>query len=151
MSFSELNSPAVISSFVAIGSLALSFLRLFKENDANDKKVKRILNLAEAYAKLEKNSDARCNINTILDIETEKFKDMLTRKINYANLVALIFIAIVGGICSYGSLLLANNSSVILSALGWVLFSVIVFFTLGVSIAGLSSIYNNENNKKEKI
>ena len=39
MNFSEVTSPAVISSVVAVGSLILSFFKLFKENDANAKKI----------------------------------------------------------------------------------------------------------------
>lgn len=150
MNFSELVSPVAVSSVVAVGSLALSFLRLFKENDANDRRIKRIINLVEVCDKLENDSDAKRNIQTILNIETEKIKNILTRKVNYANLVALIFVAIVGGSFSYGSLLLANNSLAILSILGWILFAIVAFFTLGISITGLASIYNSENDKKEK-
>ena len=62
----------------------------------------------------------------------------------------VVVVAMVGGGLSYVSLLLANNSCIILSVLGWIAFAIVAFFTLGVSITGLASIYNNENDKKEK-
>jgi hypothetical protein len=150
MNFSEVASPAVISSVVAVGSLILSFFKLFKENDANAKKIKRIMDLSEVYGRLEDGSSAKHNIQDILDIETGRFKDILTRKLNYSNVAVVIVVAIVGGGLSYVSLLLANNSYIILSVLGWIAFAVVAFFTLGISITGLASIYNNENDKKEK-
>ena len=150
MNFSEVASPAVISSVVAVGSLILSFFKLFKENDANAKKIKRIMDLSEVYERLKDGSNAKRNIQDILDIETGRFKDMITRKLNYLNVAVVVIVAIVGGLLSYVSLLLANNSYIILSVLGWIAFAIVAFFTLGVSIAGLASIYNNKNDKKEK-
>lgn len=150
MNFSELVSPVAVSSVVAVGSLMLSFFKLFKENDANDKKIKRIMDLSEVYERLKDGSSAKHNIQDILDIETGRFKDILTRKLNYSNVAVVVIVAIVGGFLSYASLLLANNSSIIFSVLGWIAFAIVAFFTLGISITGLASIYNNENDKKEK-
>ena len=96
MNFSEVASPAVISSVVAVGSLILSFFKLFKENDANAKKIKRIMDLSEVYEKLKDGSSAKHNIQDILDIETGRFKDILTRKLNYSNVAVVIVVAIVG-------------------------------------------------------
>lgn len=150
MNFSEVTSPAIISSVVAVGSLIFSFFKLFKENDANDKKIKRIMDLSEVYERLKDGSSAKHNIQDILDIETGRFKDILTRKLNYSNVAVVGIVAIVGGFLSYTSLLLANNSSIIFSVLGWMTFAIVAFFTLGISITGLASIYNNKNDKKEK-
>lgn len=150
MNFSELVSPVAVSSVVAVGSLMLSFFKLFKENDANDKKIKRIMDLSEVYERLKDGSSAKHNIQDILDIETGRFKDMITRKLNYLNVAAVVIVAIVGGFLSYASLLLANNSSIIFSVLGWIAFAIVAFFTLGISITGLASIYNHKNDKKEK-
>jgi hypothetical protein len=150
MNFSELVSPVAVSSVVAVGSLMLSFFKLFKENDANDKKIKRIMDLSEVYERLKDGSSAKHNIQDILDIETGRFKDMITRKLNYLNVAVVVIVAIVGGFLSYASLLLANNSSIIFSVLGWIAFAIVAFFTLGISITGLASIYNHKNDKKEK-
>jgi hypothetical protein len=150
MNFSELVSPVAVSSVVAVGSLMLSFFKLFKENDANDKKIKRIMDLSKVYERLKDGSSAKHNIQDILDIETGRFKDMITRKLNYLNVAVVVIVAIVGGFLSYASLLLANNSSIIFSVLGWIAFAIVAFFTLGISITGLASIYNHKNDKKEK-
>lgn len=150
MNFFEVTSPAIISSVVAVGSLILSFFKLFKENDANDKKIKRIMHLSEVYERLKDGSSAKHNIQDILDIETGRFKDILTRKLNYSNVAVVVIVAIMGGFLSYAFLLLANSSSIIFSVLSWIAFAIVAFFTLGISITGLVSIYNNENDKKEK-
>lgn len=96
MNFSELVSPVAVSSVVAVGSLILSLFKLFKENDANAKKIKRIMDLSEVYERPKDGSSAKHNIQYILDIETGRFKDILTRKLNYSNVAVVVIVAIVG-------------------------------------------------------
>lgn len=144
------NLPVISSAFVGVGSVLISFIKLFRENDASAKKIKRLVDLSDIYTKLPSEMRAKDDLGKILEIETAKFKDILTRKINFINLSAVIIMSILGGFMSYLLVLWATNSWILWSVIAWTLFAVVAFFTIGIAIVGLSSLYESSDKKEKK-
>jgi hypothetical protein len=94
-------------------------------------------------------ASAKYKVGQLLDHETSRVLEKTKRKVNGANVAAVITVAIVGGGLSY---LLAwwavSSETLTLSIFAWVLFAAIAIFTIGVSAAGLADLYEDESEKK---
>lgn len=144
------NLAVVSSSLVAIISVVISLIKLVRESDASSKKVERIVGLTDAYVKMPQGIKAKSNMETILNIETEKFKIILTRKVNVANVVAVIFISAIGGLTSYYLAQWAISLSGFWAAVIWFFFGLVASFTMALAITGVASTYKHEDKKGEK-
>lgn len=144
------NIPIISSALVSVSSVLISIIKLSKENDASTKKIKRLVDLSDVYTKLPENAKAKGDLNDILQIETEKFKMILTRKVNVSNVAVVIIISILGGFLLYFLALWATNSWILWSIIAWVLFAVVAIFTVGIAITGLASVYKPDEKKGKK-
>lgn len=87
----------------------------------------------------------------LLKIETERMIEHSSRRLNGNNIAAVVVVAVLGGALSYVAMLLAINVEFWLWALiAWALFAVIAFFTVGISIVGLASIYEPPKKLRKK-
>lgn len=144
------NLPVVSSAFVAVSSVLISFMKLIRETDANSKKIRRLVDLANVYQKMSDDLKAKKDVELILNIETERFKTILTRKVNLINLAAVVIVSIIGGLLSYVFALWATNSWILFSVIAWILFGIVAFFTIGIAIVGMASIYQQDKGKDKK-
>lgn len=142
-----MNIQWLIDNFPVLSGVAVSFLSFLssfgeylRERGYKNRGIKRIVSYAETLAVLPEGK-VKNNILNLLDIETNRLIEQNTRKVNVANIAALVFVSVVGGGLSYLLALWATNITGLFSILAWLLFAVVVFFTLGISLAGLGSIY----------
>lgn len=122
-------------SAIAVSILTVVIGPLLR-GEVSSRLVKRIASHADLRQKLEGNSAALTNLDSLLATETaalmERETYRLTRKLNGSNMAALIFVALAGGGLVYGFISIAVTLSEV-PVLYW------VFFVLAV-LAGLLSI-----------
>ena len=146
------NFPAFSGIAVALLSFLSSLRELLNEGNKGTKDIKKMKQCAEIYALLPNTSEAKINIDAVLKQLSEKILKRESRKINIPNIIAVVFIASVGGGLSYLLALVAIRFSGFFSVVCWVLFAIVAFFTVALSITGLASRYkespkSNTNNK----
>lgn len=141
------NIPIIFGAAVAVLSFLTSLIKFFSEQNVGMKVTKRAKEYADIYTSLPDSVDAKADVAKLLKIETGKLLERRTRKINYANVAAVIVVALVGGALSYLLALWAINSVVFIAVVAWILFAVTAFFTLGISIVGIASVYEPPKKK----
>lgn len=144
------NLPVISGSIVAVLSILISLLRLSKETDISSKKIKRLSGIVEIYNNMPENTHGKKTMSDVIDIEVSKFKGILTRKVNKANVSAVVVVSIVGGLVSYGVALWATSVSIIWAVILWIAFSFIAFFTIGLVAVGLASVFEEDKEDKDK-
>lgn len=143
------NVPLISGIAVAALSFLTSFVKFLNEQNASTKTTQRLKEYSDIYVNLPDTTEARGYIAKLLKIEAERLLRRTNRKLNIANMIGVIVVALVGGGLSYISALWAMISAhIALTILAWLLFSFVTFFTLGVSIAGLASMYEEPKEKK---
>ena len=143
------NVPLISDIAVAALSFLTSFVKFLNEQNASTKMTQRLKEYSDIYASLPDTTKARGDIAKLLKIEAERLLRRTNRKLNIANMIAVIVVALVGGGLSYIFALWAMDSAhIALTILAWLLFSFVAFFTLGISIAGLASMYEEPKEKK---
>ena len=141
------NLPIILGSFVAVVSAIISLYKLLIENSASSRKIKRLSEITDVYVKLPSNSSARSVVDKIITFESNNIYKILTRKVNVANVFVVLLVSGLGGFVSYWLALWAANSGGFWSVVAWVLFAGVAFFTIGIAIAGLASIYQQDESK----
>jgi len=145
------NIPILSGVAVAALSFLSSLVKLIGERNGGARRIKRLKTYSEMYSVMPSNSIARENLEALMDKETSFILERVNRKLNIANLIAVIILASVGGTISYLLALWATNTnSIILSILAWVLFTIGAFFTIGISVVGLKSMYDDPKKKDVK-
>jgi len=131
--------PQLSSIIVAIIPLIAS---LVKERNPTSKNIKKIKEYIDLYTSMPEGITAKKDLAQLLNHEVSLIVKHTTRKLNGANLTAVIFVAIIGGGLSYLCALWAVRAP-----FAWIFFAVILFFSIGVSVVGLSSIYEESSPK----
>lgn len=145
------NIPVIFGVAVAVLSFLSSLIKFFNEQNIGIKVTKRAKEYADIYSSLPDGIDAKTDVAKLLKLETEQLLERRLRKINYGNVAAVIIVALVGGGLSYLLALWATNSPTIIAVLAWILFTAVAFFTLGISITGLASVYQEPKRKNNRI
>ncbi len=140
------NIPLISGLGVAFLSFLSSFIKYLNERNMSGKGIKKMRGYAEIYAILPDGTDAKTDLANLIVKEAKQILLRTDRKINIANILLVLFIASLGGWLSYmlASWAISSNQLVV-QVLAWVLFAVVAFFALGISIAGLASIYEKPN------
>lgn len=136
------NVPAVSGIAVATLSFLTSLFNLRMEQSTEKKDMKKLKQYAEIYSVLPEESGAKRNIDSILKYLSEKVLEQEKRKVNVANVIAAILLALVGGGLSYLVASWAAKINGFFSIVLWILFAVIALFTILISITGWVSRYN---------
>ena len=144
------NIPAISGISVALLSFLGALIDFFKESRVERKDLRKAKDYIEIYSALPEGSVVKKNMEVILEIQIQKLAEKEIRKINVANIIAVIFVALLGGSLSYLIASWAIINKGILSWILWLIFAIIVFFTLGLSITGWSSRYNKTTSSKSK-
>jgi len=99
--------------------------------------IRKAKEYTDMYVTLPDESKTRENINLLLVSLTEKMVNWYNRELNWVNIIALG-----GGVVSYFSALFAMRTNMPLSIFLWILFGVVIFFTIALSITGWVSRYD---------
>ncbi|MDQ1206602.1 hypothetical protein [Microbacterium sp. SORGH_AS_0862] len=115
--------------------------------------LKRISEHANLREKLAENSAALKDLDALLDLEVRRLRERerhrLTRKLNGANVAALIFVALAGGGIVYGLLSLGIS----LGPTGWAIAAyvgaaLVAVFAVGLAAVGVGTLYEPPKEKK---
>lgn len=144
------NMPLISGVVVAFLSFLSSFIKLLSERNIDAMGIKKLRAYADIYSLLPDNINDKDNIEKLLNQETERVFKQTSKHINIANIVLVIMVAILGGGLSYLFALWATSSDIMIFAiLAWLLFAIVVIFTLGISIAGIASIYDEPKSRAD--
>lgn len=135
----------------AISAIAVSLLTVvlgpLLRGEISGRLVKRIAVHADLRQKIEGNEKAIAELDSLLAIEIASLREKETyrlyRKINGANVAALVVVAVIGGLVEYFLVSVASHSlhaPVLFLIL--VVFAVLVgIIAIGIAAAGVSSLY----------
>lgn len=115
---------------------------------------KRIAAHAEIREKLENNVDAVAHLDELIASETQVLKDRetyrLNRKLNGGNVVAVIFVASMGGGIVYGlvSAAIAFMATPVMFWLFMIVAGVVGMFAIAMAAVGLGTLYKPPREKR---
>lgn len=134
---------------MAFLSVLSSFIKFFNERNIESKNIKRVKDYTEIYSELPDETQAKKNIESLLTQLTQKMVEQNSKKLNPSNIVAMIIFAIAGGILSSLLALWAMSVKDFWAVLIWIVFGAVIFFTIGLSIAGWAARYNSNSSSKK--
>lgn len=145
-----IENAAILSGLgVAFLSFLTSFIKFINDRSVSERSLRKLKSYSDIYISLPDRAEAKHDIEQLLKIETGRMLQHANRKLNGTNITAVIVVAVTGGILSYFAMLWALSAGYWLwTLIAWTLFAVVAFFTLGLSVVGLASIY--EPPKKDK-
>lgn len=145
------NIPIISGVAVAVLSFLSSLIKFLSERSAGARGVKRLKDYTDIYTALPSNLGAKANIAKLVEQETAQLLKRTNKRLNVVNIIALVVVAVVGGGMSYILAFWAINTHLaVFAIIAWLLFAVVALFTLGLSIVGLTSVYEEPKNKANK-
>lgn len=134
------NNPSLFGGIIlAFLSLLSSIINFFKDRKVEEKKTKKMQEYVEIYNILPDNLKAKKTLEKIIEQLAENILTQHSQKINLANIIATIFLAVVCGGISYLLAMWASHSTGFWSVLLWILFSFSALFTVLVPFAGIAN------------
>jgi hypothetical protein len=136
-------NAAVLSAVVV--PVFLGVIGPLRAREAGGRFYRRVRRLAQLRPQLSDGSIAADRLDELLAAEVEKLAKRHSRKLNGANLAAIVFVSLVGGAASFGLVTWAQAISGVGAAVIWVLFWVWSFLVVVfVLVGGLPSLYKTE-------
>lgn len=143
--------PRIIWCWNSNALLSHLLLKALEERNGNSKALKRLKAYSEINSSLSEKSDAKKSIEDLIVQEIDFIIERRNRKINGANLAAVIFLAGVGGTISallvFGGI---NSDALLLKIIFWVFFAISALFTIAIPIVGKKSMFTNPSEKEKK-
>ncbi len=142
---------AVISGIFV--PLLLAIVRPIVSGERSSRDLKRVEKLASLRELIKENKVATIEIDKLISVEVENLVRGRIQKvgmvINKASLIAMLFVALIGGGASYLLVLGAQATEGILSYLLWVVFYVLILFViLLVFVGGGKNFYKKNDSSK---
>lgn len=136
-------NAAVLSAVVV--PLLLGVIGPLRAREAGGRFYRRFRRIAQLRPMLSDGSDAAKRLDALLAAEVEKLAQRHARKLDGANLAAIISVSLLGGAVSYGLVSWAQAISGVGAAVVWVLFAVWSLLVLMlVLVGGLSRLYKTD-------
>ncbi|MBD7956842.1 hypothetical protein H9651_04275 [Microbacterium sp. Sa4CUA7] len=136
-------NAAVLSAVVV--PVFLGVIGPMRAREAGGRFYRRVRRLAQLRPLLSDGSSAADRLDELLDSEVEKLAKRHARKLNGANLAAIIFVSLVGGAISFGLVTWAQAITGPGAAVVWVLFWLWSFLVaVFVLVGGSQSLYKVE-------